>query len=73
MKTVGEIIKEKRLELGLSQRKMAEELGVTSATISHWEHDINTPNILLAWDIADYFGCSLDELCGREYGGPENG
>lgn len=73
MKTVGEIIKEKRLELGISQRKMAEEVGVTSMTISHWERGVNYPNIILALDVADFFGCTLDELCDRTPRGNSNG
>ena len=53
MKTIGAIIKEKRLQLGLSQREMAKRLGIVNA------------NLYNICDLADFFGCTIDELCGR--------
>jgi transcriptional regulator with XRE-family HTH domain len=66
MKTVGQIIKEKRENMGWSQQTLAKKTGVTSAAVSLWELNKATPNILTACDLADAFDCTLDELCDRE-------
>ena len=65
--TIGERIKQKRIERGLSQRAMARELGVANMVLCWWEKDHNLPSLLSLWDLADYFGCSMDELCGRTF------
>jgi len=62
---IGKCIKEKRLERGMSQTKLAELIGVTHAAISFWENGVNIPNILDCWKIADIFNISIDELIGR--------
>jgi transcriptional regulator with XRE-family HTH domain len=67
-RSFGEIIKDKRLTLGMTQQEVAERIGATAASIGNWERDRFIPNILLACDLADVFGCSLDELCGRNIG-----
>jgi transcriptional regulator with XRE-family HTH domain len=36
-KTLGEQIKKRRLQLGLSQKEVGEKLGVTSFTVLNWE------------------------------------
>lgn len=35
---LGKILKEKRMEQGLSQQKLAEEAGVTKRAIVYWEN-----------------------------------
>lgn len=67
MKTIGEIIREKRLDMGLTQFELAEQLGVCQTTIAGYEINRFVPNVLIAADMADIFECSLDELCGRKY------
>jgi transcriptional regulator with XRE-family HTH domain len=66
MKTIGQIIKEKRKNMGWSHKFLAEMVGVTPQAISLWELNKTTPNVLTACDLADAFDCTLDELCGRE-------
>lgn len=66
MKTFGEILKEKRTESGWTQQELADKIGVNFSTISLWERGLRIPNIYLACDLADVFGCSVDELCGRQ-------
>ena len=41
-----EEIKQKRIDLGLSQQKFAEKLGVTVRTISRWERGVSRPSPL---------------------------
>ena len=63
---LGERIKEKRLERGWTQERLGKKIGVGAGTISWWEHNGASPNIYAVWDLADVFGCSIDELCGRK-------
>lgn len=66
MKTIGQIIREKRKERGWTLEKLAEEIGRTFSTVAAWERDEITPSLFIVWDLADIFNCSLDELCGRD-------
>jgi transcriptional regulator with XRE-family HTH domain len=67
MKTVGEIIREKREAKRLSVQQLAKRLGAKPYNIYTWEEDKALPHIWVLCDIADIFECSLDELCGRKY------
>lgn len=42
--TFGEKVKSARLQLFLSQEKLAKELGVSFATINRWERGLCEPN-----------------------------
>ena len=66
MRTFGDILNEKLRERGVSQGKLARALDVTPMTVSQWVRGITYPNLLTACDIADYFGCALDELVDRK-------
>ena len=46
--TFGDRLRKAREDAGLDQRTIAETLGVTSATISHWETGVNQPRDLFA-------------------------
>lgn len=50
----------------LSQKELAEKVNVAAVTISAYEKGNKTPSLDVALRIADYFGVSLDSLCGRE-------
>ena len=58
-------IAELRKEKGLSQRALAKAIGTSQANLSRWEQGLNEPSVIECWKIADYFGVSLDLLCGR--------
>ncbi len=49
----------------LSQRQLAKEVGTSQANLSRWEQGLNEPSITECWKLADYFGVSIDVLCGR--------
>lgn len=51
-----------RKQRGLSQEEFGEALGVSRQTIYTWEADISSPNIENLRAIADYFGCTVDQL-----------
>lgn len=42
---IGRRIQQQRAELGLSQRAMAQDLGVTHATIGQWERGESLPEL----------------------------
>jgi transcriptional regulator with XRE-family HTH domain len=61
MQTVGDRIKQRRLELGLSQRALACE-GVTYAYISRLEGDARTPSVKALRKLAAQLGVSVHWL-----------
>lgn len=61
----GDIFKQLRLEKGLSQDRIAEELDVSQPLIAKWESHQSTPAPEMLDYIADYFDVSTDYLIGR--------
>ena len=61
----GDVFKQLRLEKGLSQDKIAEELDVSQPLIAKWESHQSTPAPEMLDYIADYFNISVDYLIGR--------
>ena len=51
-----------RKEQGLSQKQIAEELGVRQSTVSQWESGKNLPDILTAQKLALLYGVSIEAL-----------
>ena len=49
----------------MSQQELASKIGATHAAISFWENNVNVPNVLDCWKIADVLKISIDELIGR--------
>lgn len=58
-------IAELRKAMNLSQRQLAKEIHTSQANLSRWEQGIIEPSIIECWKLADYFGVSIDILCGR--------
>ena len=50
----------------MTREVLAEKLNVTSQAVSKWETDNSYPDITILVKLADIFGCSVDELLGRE-------
>lgn len=57
-----EKIKELRMSKGLSQKKLADAIGVAQSSVNYWEKGQRTPSVDAAQKLADYFNISLDEL-----------
>lgn len=53
---------EKRADLGLTQQKLADLLGVSRQTIISVENGKHDPSLTLAFNMATVFGCTVDEL-----------
>lgn len=65
-KTLGEKIKELRMQKMYSQGELAKELGVSPAMISYIESDEKTPSLLLLKRLAKLLEVSLDYLLDEE-------
>ena len=64
--SIGDKIKELRLEKGLSLKQLAKEINVTDIAISRWERQLRLPNIENLTNLATFFGVSTDYLVGLE-------
>ncbi len=62
--TLGRRIARLRLEHGMTQERLAGELGVTAQAVSKWENDLSAPDISLLPALAKTFGVSVDQLLG---------
>ena len=65
MKIFGERLLELRKEKGVSQAKLAKDLGVSYSVVCYWETNRSEPTAPNLIKIADYFGVSVDFLLGR--------
>lgn len=54
---------------GVSQRKLAEDIGVSPGAVAQWELGATTPTTANLVALANVLGCSMDALFGRA--GPE--
>ena len=57
-----ETLKQLRIKEGLSQERLAEEIGVSKQLISKWEQGDEIPDLNHLMALSDWFGISLDEL-----------
>ena len=61
---LGERLKELREERGLTQRQLAEQLGINSVTYLHYEKEQREPPLALLADFAKFYNVSVDYLLG---------
>ena len=57
---------ELRMQAGISQKKLANDLQMSTGNLCDWEKGRTQPDIEKLIKLADYFDVSLDELMGRE-------
>lgn len=62
MSTIGENIKKLRAEHDVTQKELAERLGLSFQAVSKWENEEVMPDILLLPEIAAFFEVSIDDL-----------
>lgn len=67
---IGENIRALRLQKGLTQEQVAQQLGVTYQAVSKWENGTNTPDIGLLPEIAALFGVTIDALFHQDAASP---
>ncbi|MFS9335227.1 helix-turn-helix domain-containing protein [Streptococcus peroris] len=66
MKVFSKRLKELRKEKKLTQKEIAEQIGIKRNTYSDWETGKNEPNFENLIKLADFFEVSLDWLFGRK-------
>ena len=59
---IGKFIAALRKEKGMTQEQLAENLGVSSKTISRWENGKNMPDYSILEDLTDELGITVNEL-----------
>lgn len=61
---LGKRIADARHVLGLTQKDLANKVGVTAQAVSKWERGSSCPDISILDEIADSLGVSVSELLG---------
>lgn len=62
--TLGKRIVSNRKRLGITQERLAEQLGITAQAVSKWENDQSCPDITMLPKLAEIFGITTDALLG---------
>lgn len=62
MVSIGEKIKELRLEKGLSQMQLGKLIGVSQKAVDYWERSVNEPKASYIIALVKAFGISFDEF-----------
>ena len=63
---IGNFIKSIRLENNLTQKELADRLGVTYQAVSKWENGKNVPDIGIMKQISEEFNVNIDEILNGE-------
>ena len=61
----GERLKQLRRERKVSQKELAEYLGISTRGYQFYESEDNEPNIKTLLALADFYGVTTDYLLGR--------
>lgn len=59
---IGSKLKSTRTKMGMTQEKVADEIGVSRQTISNWENNRSFPDIVSVISLSNLYSVSLDEL-----------
>ena len=68
LKTLGDHIKKKRLDLGLSQRVVTQKLNVNERTLFQWENNIFLPSPFIVLKIIDFLGYAPYDFYQKSFG-----
>lgn len=63
---MAERIKQLRMEKGIGQNQLAQDIQVSNASISYWENGKQEPSAQAIYKLARYFDVSADYLLGIE-------
>lgn len=58
-------IRELREAAGMTQADLADRLQVSVPTVSKWENGVIRPSVRNVIQLAEIFGTTMDEVCGR--------
>ena len=56
-----------RDERGLTQKEIAQQVGISTLTYQRYEYGTREPKLSALTALADYYGMTLDELVCREF------
>ncbi len=59
---IGKLIRELRVEKSMTQRQIAEQLGITEQAISKWERGLGGPDISLLPALSGILGVNIDKI-----------
>ncbi len=62
LERIGAFIQTGRKEVGLTQAKLGERLGVSAQSVSNWERGETLPDVALLPDLAVLLHCSVDAI-----------
>lgn len=51
-----------RVNAGLTQRDVAEKMGVSTNTVINWENGKTVPSVSMAWRLSKLYGIPLDNI-----------
>jgi len=63
---IGQFIKKIREENKLTQKELADKLGVTYQAVSKWENGKNVPDISILKEMSKMFNIDIDEILDGE-------
>lgn len=63
---IGKYIAQKRKNLGLTQREIAEQLGMSDKSVSKWERGVCLPDVSVYMELCRIIGISLNEFIAGE-------
>ena len=66
MMNIGKTVRSQRLKKQLSQKELAQIVGVNDTMICQIEKGLKIPSLPTAFEIAKALECTLDELCREE-------
>ena len=61
-KSMGETISALRKEKGMTQKELADMLGITDKAVSKWERNVAYPDTAIIPTLAEILGVSVEEL-----------
>lgn len=63
---IGRYIADKRKQLGMTQRQLAERLGMSDKSVSKWERGVCLPDVSVYSDLCSILGISIHEFLAGE-------
>lgn len=60
------MLRQKRLDMGLTISDLAYKLGYSESSISCWERKTKNPNLYKVQDVASFFGLPINIFLGEE-------
>ena len=66
MEILSKRLKELRTERGLTQKQLANTLGLAQSSIANWEADTKAPSAQALIILSRYFGVTTDYLLGEQ-------